>query len=93
MATLQSKVRVPADVLFREIDGEAVILSLDTGRYFGLDPVGTRMWQELNRHGGVERAHRTLAERYDIDAERLLADLLSMIDKLVVQGLLVVDET
>jgi hypothetical protein len=34
---------VPDDVLFRDLDGEAVILNLRTGTYFGLDELGTRM--------------------------------------------------
>jgi hypothetical protein len=43
MATLNSTLRVPDDVLFRDLDGEAVILNLRTGTYFGLDEVGMRM--------------------------------------------------
>jgi hypothetical protein len=38
------RVEVPADVMMREIGGEAVIVNLDSESYFGLDDVGTHMW-------------------------------------------------
>ena len=43
--TLDAMFRIPDEVIFRELDGEAVILNLDTGIYFGLDAVGTRIWR------------------------------------------------
>jgi len=43
--TLRDSIIIPDDVLFRELDGEAVLLNLKTGIYFGLNPVATRMWQ------------------------------------------------
>ncbi len=52
--TLDAAFRIPDEVIFRELDGEAVILNLDTGIYFGLDAVGTRIWrliEERSRSG------------------------------------------
>jgi hypothetical protein len=43
--SLTSSVRIRDDVLSRDLQGEEVILDLNTGVYFGLDPVGTRIWQ------------------------------------------------
>ncbi|PYO19380.1 MAG: hypothetical protein DMD85_18645 [Candidatus Rokuibacteriota bacterium] len=37
-------IRIRKDVVFRELEGEMVLLNLATGVYFGLDPVGTRIW-------------------------------------------------
>jgi len=50
-ASLDRSVCVGKDVVFRELDGEAVILNLETGTYFGLDTVGTRIWQFCQDHG------------------------------------------
>ena len=91
-ATLESKIQAPEEVLFRELDGEAVILHLESGKYFGLDKVGTHMWSLLSEHGQVEPAYQALLEHYEVEAERLQGDLLELIDKLAEQGLLVVDE-
>ena len=51
--SLDSRVTIGPDVVFRELDGEAVILNLETGLYFGLNEMGTRIWQRLDAHGEV----------------------------------------
>ncbi len=47
--TLDSSIRVSDDVLFEDLHGEGVLLNLKTGVYLGLDPVGTRAWQLLEK--------------------------------------------
>jgi len=44
---LAARVSVPEQVLVRVLDGQSVVLSLETEKYFGLDEVGTRMWTLL----------------------------------------------
>ena len=46
--------RIPEDVVSREVGGEAVLLNLATGTYFGLDGVGTEIWNLLAREGTIE---------------------------------------
>ncbi len=93
MANLESRISIPKDVVFREIAGEAVILNLQTGRYFGLDEVGTRMWQLLAQHHQVEPALDDLAQEYDATKEQLQHDLLELVDKLVSHQLVEIDGT
>ncbi|MCL4394694.1 MAG: PqqD family protein [Chloroflexi bacterium] len=90
-ASLQSKISIAENVLFREIDGESVILNLKTGKYFGLDEVGTRMWTHLAEHHQVEPALAGLAQEYQVDQEQLKRDLLELVDKLAAQELIRVD--
>ncbi len=92
MATLESGISVQQDVLFRDLGGEAVLLNLKTGRYYGLDEVGTRMWLLLTQHGRVEAAYRVLLDEYDVTEDRLQHDLLGFIDELAAHELLHVDE-
>ena len=92
MATLQSKITIPEDVLFRDLDGEAVVLNLDSGKYFGLDGTGTRMWALLAEHGRVEPAFRALLDEYEVSEEQLQADLLKLVDELASHELLQLDE-
>jgi len=92
MVTLESRVAVNRDVLFRDLGGEAVLLNLQSGKYYGLDEVGTRMWSLLVQHGKVRQAYDALLAEYDVSEERLQEDLLHFIDELVSHGLLQVDE-
>lgn len=93
MTTLASKTTIPKDVIWREVDGEAVILNLQTGKYYGLDKVGTRMWNLLSEHHQVELVYRTMLDEYEVSEAQLQHDLLGLIDKLVEHGLVQIDET
>jgi Coenzyme PQQ synthesis protein D (PqqD) len=82
MLEMATRLQVPEAVLFREVGGEAVLLHTDTGKYFGLDPVGTRMWQVLAEEGSVEPACQRLLAEFDVEEEHLRRDLLELVEKL-----------
>ncbi len=85
--TFAMKATIPADVLVQELQGESVLLNLKSGRYFGLDEVGTRMWAALTSTESLQAAADTLLAEYEVDAERLRADLRALVEKLVEHGL------
>ena len=85
--SLDAAVRIPEDVVFRELDGEAVILNLETGIYFGLDAVGTRFWQLLDTHRTLRRTLEALEAEFDAPAERLASDLTELVGQLQSKGL------
>jgi hypothetical protein len=91
LTATEARVSIPSDVLFHELDGEAVLLNLQTGKYFGLDPMGTRIWQLLVEHGSPAMAYNILLEEYDVDAERLETEMLSLVDQLAAHGLIRLD--
>lgn len=75
------------EVVFREVGGETVLLNLKTGTYFGLDPVGTRVWQLLGEHGSLSQVLEVMLGEYDIDPERLERDLFELCRQLCANGL------
>jgi hypothetical protein len=87
MIDLATRVTVPESVLFRDLDGEAGLLETESGRYFGLDEVGTRMWSLLQLHGEVGATCRALLAEYDAPEERLREDLLRLVETLAARGL------
>jgi len=87
-----TRISVPSDVLLQELQGETVLLNLNGGRYFGLDEVGTRMFQTVTSSRSVEEAYKTLLAEYDVDADRLRRDLYGLIEKLVGHGLVEVSQ-
>ena len=82
---------IPPDVLFQELKGEAVLLNLETERYYGLDSVGTRMWQLMAANGDVAAAFEQLSTEYDVPLDVLHRDMAELIAKLSAAGLLKVD--
>jgi len=82
------RVEMPSNVLFRELEGECVILNLDTESYFGLDDVGTRMWLALTRSDSIAAALEELEQEFDVEPEQLRRDLDNLLVELIEQGLL-----
>jgi hypothetical protein len=88
-----TRAQIAPHVLFQELDGEAVLLDLATERYYGLNDVGTRMWQLLAQLGDTRAVREQLRQEYAAPAETLDQDLLALISNLVDAGLLnVADE-
>lgn len=89
--TLSDRLVVPEAVVSRELDGEMVLLNLDTGVYFGLDAVATDMWRAIQGAGPLGDAMRAVEAQYDIDPDTLVEDLLRLAGQLVAKGLLQLD--
>ena len=89
--SLTSRVSVHPDAVFRELDGEGVLLNLTSGLYFGLNEVGTRIWRLIEEDGEIQRIVTALAEEYDAPTDRLREDLISLILQLRDKGLVHVE--
>ena len=85
--SFSGEIRIPPDVMFRELVDEAVILDLKSQRYYGLDLVGTRMWQLLAEHGRVDEVVRAMLDEFDVEEEQLREDVSTFLSKLEEQGL------
>ena len=88
MILLQQKVTISPEVLSQEVDEETVLLDLKSESYFGLDEVGTRIWQLLNDGGSLQTVFDTLLDEYDVDEKQLEKDLQGHIAQLVEAGLI-----
>lgn len=93
MTTLETRVAVPPGVMFRDLDGEAVLLELHSGRYFGLNETGTRIWTLLLEHGQLAPALSALLDEYEVPEERLRREVLSFVETLASRRLLLLSET
>ncbi|HEU4366665.1 MAG TPA: PqqD family protein [Methylomirabilota bacterium] len=86
--SLASRVAIPAHVLSRPLHDEVVVLELKRGVYFGLDPVGTRIWQLLEQRPSLQDVVAALVEEYEVDPAQGGEDLLDLVEQLHAQGLL-----
>ena len=85
--TLESILRHSGEVLQQEIGGEAVLLDLASESYFGLDPVGTRIWALLDGSNSLRSVHAQLCREYEADAARIEGDVLVLCQSLLDAGL------
>jgi hypothetical protein len=88
MISFSDRATVPANVLIRFLDQESVLLNLKTERYFGLDSVGTRMWQLVTSAPTIDAAYYQLLDEFDVQPELLRANLSDLLSHLVENGLI-----
>jgi hypothetical protein len=83
--------RVGDQVVFHDLDGEVVLLNLETGVYFGLDPVGSRIWSLIDGRRTTAQVVTAIVEEYDVDAPTCETDVARLVASLRSHGLLVPD--
>ena len=83
-----NKINISPEVLAQELAGETVLLDLASESYFGLDAVGTRVWQLL--HDGKKQAElvEILLNEYEVERETLEKDIAELLDRLSEAGLI-----
>jgi hypothetical protein len=67
---------------------ERAILQMRSGVYYGLDPVGARLWSLLDKPRTVEELRETLVSEYDVETSRCEGDLFALLEKLHAEGLI-----
>jgi hypothetical protein len=85
---LDSQLRCAPDVLSRNLDGETVLLDLESGTYFGLDTIGTRVWELIGQEQPLAAILHVILDEYDVKEERAHTDLLELVETLRAKGLI-----
>lgn len=88
MLHFANRVVVPGHVLVRQLDGESVLLNLNTEKYFGLDAMGTHMLLSVTGSPCIEAAFEKLLEEFEVEPQVLQAHLDELLSGLVDNGLL-----
>ena len=84
---MNTGIRISEDVLSQEVAGETVLLDLASESYFGLDEVGTRIWQLLKDGAGREQVVDTLLDEYEVERDVLENDVSELLERLAEAGL------
>ncbi len=85
---LSDRITIPPQVMAREVGDETVILDLASGTYFGLDPVGARIWQLMSEGKTLSEICDTMLDEYEVSREELERDTVRLTEELVEQGLI-----
>jgi hypothetical protein len=70
-----------------DLGEEAAILGLRNSVYYGLNPVGARVWRLLQRPRSVGEICETIVNEYDVAAERCEGDLITLLQQMLREGL------
>jgi hypothetical protein len=80
--TLNSIVVVTKDQVSADLSGEAAILNLKSGVYFGLNAVGASIWKLIEEPRNVKEIRDTLVKEYDVDPDQCEKDILALLEEL-----------
>ena len=83
---LNQKVTFAETVFAQEVDGEMVLLDMNSEEYFGLDSVGTDIWQAIEEKRRLKNVLEVLLTQYDVEEEVLKSDLIAFVEKLQERG-------
>lgn len=67
---------------------EAAILNLKNSVYYGMNPVGARVWELLKQPQRVSELRDVLVDEYEVEQERCAQDLLALLQKMRDEGLI-----
>ncbi len=81
--TLDSVVVASGDQVSCDLGGEAAILHLKAGIYYGLDPLGTRIWNLMREPKEVNEILENLLKEYEVDALGCERDLFALLERLL----------
>lgn len=85
--TPSNTVRCSSGQISTEVKGERVMLSLSSGKYYSLNPVGVRVWELIAESILVSALVDRLAEEYAADRTKIEADVIQLLSGLAAAGL------
>ena len=87
--TPSDRFAISEDVVSREIAGEVVLMDLESGLYFGLDEVGARIWQLLDKEAqDIAAICDAIVAEYDASRDVVEADTMALMSDLLERGLI-----
>jgi hypothetical protein len=80
-------VRNDAELLTTVVDGELIGMSVEQGACYGLNGVGTRIWELLAEPRSIASLCEQLTGEYEVDAHQCLGEVLALVEELRAEGL------
>ena len=81
-------IKISDNVVWRDLEGEIVILNLTSGVYFSVEGVGTRIWTLISEQVATEDIIGKLISEFDVEESQLRSDVESLVKNLADQGLI-----
>lgn len=88
MILLNTHIKASNDQVSCDLAGEAAILDLKNGVYYGLDPVGARIWELIQQPTEVSCVVSQLLDEYEVDREECSQDTLALLSELLKRDLI-----
>ena len=78
-----SKIVVSKEVVSCDLGGETAMLDMKEGIYYGLNEIGTIIWEYIQKPITIQEIIDKILEEYEVDDETCYADVVELIDQMV----------
>ena len=90
--TLKSNIQRNASMITSNLDGEIVMMSVENGEYYGLDEIGTRIWELLEKPIVIDSLIHCLTLEFEVEREECEQDTLDFLKDLFARNLITLVE-
>lgn len=85
------RITVGSQVFSESVDDETVLIELGSGKYYGLDRTGSRLWQLLSELRSTDAVIDTALQEYDVERQVLARDVHELVRNLAARRLVTID--
>lgn len=80
-------------IVSSDMDGETVMMSIENGKYYGMNEIGSRIWEIIEKPVSVSGLCDRLMDEFEVDREKCRDDVIGFLRELSEDGLIVVEQT
>jgi len=88
--TIDTKVQQNLSMIASKIDNETVMMDIDSGKYFGVDTVGTDIWDKIETPTTLTKVCDLLQKEYNVENDKCRESVLKLMNKMYSQGLVTI---
>ncbi|GJM41928.1 MAG: hypothetical protein DHS20C20_22100 [Ardenticatenaceae bacterium] len=88
MLTPNSRVVRSEDFITSTVENDLVMMSLEKGTYYGLDSIGSKIWEHISEPISIDELCRRLAAQFEVDAAQCQADVLAFLNELQTEDMI-----
>ena len=90
--SLESNIQRKTVVVHSNLDSASVLLNPISDGYFGLNGVGSRIWELIGENTSVSQVVQQLAAEYDVEAETCQSDVIAFVNEIAAGELIEINE-
>jgi len=81
-------VTVNKDYVYCNVEDEMVLLGMEDGIYYGLNPVGAFIWEQIKEPKTIDEVRDAILAEYDVEKGECKRDLMELLEELAEKGLI-----
>ncbi|MFW5886210.1 MAG: lasso peptide biosynthesis PqqD family chaperone [Bacteroidota bacterium] len=89
---LETRIKRKEGLIEGNVDNEVLLLSIDSGKYYGLDDIGTRIWEMLGKPMKIVDIVAVLQKEYNVDEQICREETLEYLDELLLNEIISIDK-